>query len=136
MALQCFNARLGIKGAVSRMHKDFDDYFQTRELYSVRVSREPSQPQPIANASKKKKKTSSIYSRGMYSIPQHQSTLVFTRVAFGARPHADQKKKGEDAVPASSLFKGIKKKINKKITCTLPTGLCRRLKHTCRETKE
>lgn len=74
------------------------------------IFRNPSQSQ----THQKKKKTSLIYSRGMYSIPQHQSTLVFTRIVFGAGPHADQKKKGEDAVPASSLFEEKKKKINRK----------------------
>lgn len=69
---------------------------------------EPSQAQSITNTLK----TSSIYLRGMYSIPQHQSTLVFTRVIVMYVQHTNQKK-GWRRCPSQRPFQ------EKKMTCAL-----------------
>lgn len=69
------------------------------------ASREPSEPPPpslppqsITNALK----TSLIDSRGIYSVPQHQSTLVF-HSCYRPGPIGGG---GGGAVPASGLFQG------------------------------
>lgn len=66
------------------MHNNLDDYIHKQLTWTVpRASREPSRhPAAPTTSITNALKTSLIYSRGMYNIPQHQSTLVFffTRV--------------------------------------------------------
>ena len=87
----------------------------------MKVSREPSQAQSITNAFK----TSLIYPRGTYSISQHQSTLVFTRVIV-AHVHMPIGKKREKTLSQPAAFS--RKRQQRKITRVLLTGPRRRLR--------